>query len=147
MVLGGRLPGRVGRCQEAFSLKDLTKVQTFVRSFCCAILNIMIQKNLAEIRAELRQLLNDVLGSRMAGLYLYGSYARGEARPDSDIDILVVVRSPFDYGELISLTSRTVADISLKYDVVVSRAFLSENDFEKSQGLFARNIRREIVSI
>jgi uncharacterized protein len=108
---------------------------------------MMTPQNLAEILAELRQLLNDILGSRMVGLYLYGSYARGEARPDSDIDVLVVVTTPFDYGELIQLTSQAVAGISLKYDVVVSRVFLSENDFEESRGIFVRNIRKEIVSI
>jgi hypothetical protein len=47
----------------------------------------------------------------------------------------------------IQLTSQGVASISLKYDVLVSRAFLSENDFEHSQGIFVRNIRKEIVSI
>jgi predicted nucleotidyltransferase len=107
----------------------------------------MTPQNLAEILAELRYLLNDILGSQMVGLYLYGSYARGEARPDSDIDVLVVIKASFDYGELIQLTSQAVAGISLKYDVVVSRAFLSENDFEKSQGIFVRNIRKEIISI
>ena len=107
----------------------------------------MNTETLSEILVDVRQLLNNILGPRLRGLYLYGSYARGEARSDSDIDILIVVNPPFDYGELIQLTSETVADISLKYDVVISRAFISEDDLNNSKDLFARNVRREIVSI
>jgi predicted nucleotidyltransferase len=35
--------------------------------------------------------LADQLGDRLVRVLLYGSWARGEARPDSDVDILVVV--------------------------------------------------------
>lgn len=31
-------------------------------------------------------------------VYLFGSYARGEARTDSDVDLLVVERTPFEGG-------------------------------------------------
>jgi len=34
--------------------------------------------------------LNDVLGSDLRGLWLYGSRARGTAHPESDIDLLVI---------------------------------------------------------
>lgn len=34
----------------------------------------------------------DVYGDRLVSLAVYGSYARGTQRPDSDLDLLVVVR-------------------------------------------------------
>ncbi|MBI5653813.1 MAG: nucleotidyltransferase domain-containing protein [Chloroflexi bacterium] len=36
--------------------------------------------------------LRDALGDNLVGIVLYGSYARGEARADSDIDLLVIAR-------------------------------------------------------
>jgi predicted nucleotidyltransferase len=36
--------------------------------------------------------LRDALGDNLIGVVLYGSYARGEAREDSDVDLLVIAR-------------------------------------------------------
>ena len=36
--------------------------------------------------------LNSVFGDRLAKVILYGSYARGEATPGSDIDLLLLVK-------------------------------------------------------
>jgi predicted nucleotidyltransferase len=33
--------------------------------------------------------LNELLGDRLEAIYLYGSQARGEARLDSDIDVMI----------------------------------------------------------
>jgi predicted nucleotidyltransferase len=40
---------------------------------------------------EFRRRLVEHFGSRLVGLTLFGSYARGEAGPDSDVDVAVVL--------------------------------------------------------
>ena len=41
---------------------------------------------------DLRQRLGDLYGDRLVRAVLYGSHARGDAAPDSDVDVLVVLR-------------------------------------------------------
>ncbi|HNQ24229.1 MAG TPA: nucleotidyltransferase domain-containing protein [Phycisphaerae bacterium] len=51
-----------------------------------------------DILAEIKDRLRRRHGARLRGVVLYGSEARGEAGPDSDIDILVMLAEPIDYG-------------------------------------------------
>lgn len=98
---------------------------------------------LSELRRELARLLLD----QFEGAYLFGSRARGEQRPDSDVDVLVVLRGPFDYGDLIRRTSEVVSELSLKYDTVISRVFVSKERFEREQRPFLMNVRRRAVAL
>ena len=102
---------------------------------------------LAEILGDLRQALSRVLSDQLEMMLLFGSWARGESRPDSDIDVLVVVRGPFDYGDLIRRTSPIVSALSLENDVVISRAFVSKERFEREESPFLLNVRREGVPL
>lgn len=45
-----------------------------------------------------RHALSDVYGDRLERVVLFGSRARGEARPDSDYDIAVFLYNDFDHG-------------------------------------------------
>jgi predicted nucleotidyltransferase len=105
---------------------------------------------MAQMEAILRALRSEmarVLGDRLEQILLFGSQARGEARPDSDIDILVVVREDYDYADLIRRTSPIIAALSLRYDVVISRAFVSRERYEREQSPFLLNVRREGIAI
>jgi uncharacterized protein len=50
-------------------------------------------------------------------LTLFGSQARGDAEPGSDIDVLVVLKSPANPGEEIKRTGKAIADLSLDYNL------------------------------
>lgn len=105
------------------------------------------QNRLQEILAEYRKRLEEILRDELDALVLYGSQARGDAEAGSDIDVLCVIKGPFDYGELIERTSEASAELSLKYDVVLSRAFVTRQDFESRDIPFLMNVRREGVAL
>ncbi len=102
-----------------------------------------LEKILKVLRSELEKLLGD----QLEAIYLYGSQARGEALPDSDIDVLIVIRGDFSYFEMIEKTSWITADLSLQNDVVISCVFVSKEDYEKRRTPLLINIRREGIRV
>jgi predicted nucleotidyltransferase len=102
---------------------------------------------LQDILAELRNALTAHYGSRLRKLRLYGSHARGEATPESDIDVLVLLRGRVNPGEEISQTADLVAALSLRHDVVISCAFVSESRYRRERSPFLVNVRRESVAV
>ena len=104
-----------------------------------------------KIRSVLKKLKKELLRiygrKNVESIILYGSRARGDAREDSDIDILVVLKSDFNYSEMLRLSSELVASLSLENDVVISRAFAKKADYEKLQVPFLMNVRREGILV
>lgn len=105
------------------------------------------ENRLQQILAEYRQRLQEVLGTELDSVILYGSQVRGDAGAGSDIDVLCVMKHPFDYGELVRRTGEAAAEVSLKYDVVISTAFVTQADYLSRRTPFLMNVRREGVLV
>ena len=114
-----------------------------------AIYNTNKLKNLEleKILIELRQSLHLEYGHRLAKIVLFGSQARNEAVHGSDIDILVVLKGEVKPSDEILKTGGIVADLSLKYDQVISCIFMAEQRFLHHNNMLLRNIRHEGITL
>ncbi|MEK7396600.1 MAG: nucleotidyltransferase domain-containing protein [Candidatus Poribacteria bacterium] len=84
-----------------------------------------------------------IYGDRLSNMLLYGSQARGDADPESDIDVLIVLKGEVSPCKEIDRTINDVADISLENDVAIACVFVSEEQFEKERSPLLMNIHRE----
>jgi predicted nucleotidyltransferase len=89
--------------------------------------------------------IEKLYGNRLTKLILFGSYARGTARLDSDVDLLIVLKhieSPFEEIKYLS-------DLSYEYElnhVLFFNTVPTSNQlFEQSDLPFYQNVRREGV--
>jgi len=107
----------------------------------------MRAERLDQILREFRGGLEQIYGSRLVRVVLFGSQARNEAEPDSDIDVMVVLRGPVNPHEEIRRLSALRADLCLKYDVVVSCVYVSEVEYRQDETPLMLNVRREGVPV
>jgi len=104
-------------------------------------------KNARELLEKYRAGLFAIFGDKLRDVILFGSQARKDAHPGSDIDVLCVMDGQFDYGEMIRKTGDLTASLSLEFDAVLSRAFVSEDDYANCNLPFYQNVRREGIRL
>ena len=95
---------------------------------------------------ELKGGLQTLYGSRLKGVYLYGSWARGDYDDESDFDVLVVLDDFSAYGAEVDRCSELAAALSLKHDISISQVFLRERNWRADDSPFLRNVRAEAVA-
>lgn len=103
----------------------------------------MTQNHLKQLLRELKTGVEGLYGNRLKGLYLYGSYARGEQDSGSDLDLLIVLDDYKRYGEEVERTGQLSSDLSLKFGVTVSSVFMRESEWLYGESPFLRNVRPE----
>ena len=97
-----------------------------------------ISNIIKEFKVEVRKLY----GKRLKTITLYGSYARGEATDDSDIDIAVVLEGDISPGREIDRMIDIITDMNLKYDILLSIYPVSEIDYLTLKSPVLMNVRR-----
>lgn len=89
-------------------------------------------------------------GDRVAGLYVYGSRARGDAKPDSDIDVAIVLNDrPLRFWRELERTGSLAFDYLIDDDLFIQPYPVSVGDFESSSSdrPIIANIRRDCIPV
>ena len=101
-----------------------------------------------QIAKEYKDALKKLYGDDLAELILFGSYARGDQREESDVDFAIVLKNPdIRTFPVLEKTSSISSELSLKYGLMISTFPVSLQKKKTSmQGVY-RNIRREGIII
>ncbi|MEB3150796.1 MAG: nucleotidyltransferase domain-containing protein [Sphaerospermopsis sp.] len=102
---------------------------------------LTVNKILEKVKAFLQKTYQDNLDK----VILFGSRARGDHHADSDLDILIVLKEPFNYSQEVEKTSIFISELSLEFDLVISRVFAETKDFNSKNTPFFLNVRKEGV--
>ena len=97
------------------------------------------------ILKEFREKTEKLYGKRLKDVILYGSWAKGLANQDSDIDLAIVLDGDVAPGEEIDRTIDIITEINLNYGVLISVYPVSENDYNSVNSPLMLNLRREGV--
>jgi len=84
-------------------------------------------------------------GGKIKKVILYGSYVRGNATRDSDIDILVLVDESLNPFEVRESLSDLLFDILLEEGELISVIAVPEHFFENYNSPFMLNVKKEGV--
>lgn len=77
----------------------------------------------------------------------FGSEVRGDARPDSDIDVLAVLETlPGDYGDELERGRPAVYPVALKLGRRVSVKPVAREEYERGDSPLLREVRRSGIA-
>ena len=96
-----------------------------------------------KLLVEIKRRLDAVYSDRLKGVVLYGSEARGEAGPDSDIDVLVLLEGPVEYARELRSSIHALYPLTLELGRSVSTMVVEAQDYETHDCPLYRNARRE----
>lgn len=111
---------------------------------------IIVQRRIFKISEEFATKARELFGDKLKETILFGSFARGGATDESDIDIMLLIE--MDRAELKEYRSGVCAassELGIKYGIMISPVIQGIDEFNKYKDdlPFFRNISLEGVKI
>ncbi len=103
---------------------------------------INIDKIIKEFKAKIEFLYKD----KFKEIILYGSWARGEATKDSDIDLVVVLKGEVNPVKELNKMIDIITNLNLKYNILLSIYPISEDNYANINSPLLINVRKEGLS-
>ncbi len=100
-------------------------------------------QKLEEILVQVKQQFREIYQQNLVDLILFGSQAIGEANLESDIDILVILKTAKPPQEKHKKTIDFISDMCIEYGALVSCVYISEKQFKYEKSPLLLNIHRE----
>jgi predicted nucleotidyltransferase len=111
-------------------------------STCSEEANAMTTSDLLQ---EIKSRLAKAYGPHFRGVVLYGSVARGDDRPDSDIDVMVLLDHPAETWEDVHAACAALMSLMLEIDKIIHVMAVDVHRYEGSDAPLYAEARREGV--
>lgn len=96
-----------------------------------------------EIAQRCKAILSAYYGVQFGGLVVFGSTARQQAGPESDLDLLVLLTRPFDYFAELRRIVELLYPVQLESEQLISAKPAPLEAFEQGTLQLYRNARHE----
>ncbi len=106
----------------------------------------MPDASIRQLLTTLRRGLEKLYGGRLCGVFLFGSHARGQATPGSDVDVLIVLDSIADYSRERDRISHLTAPLSLDCGLSISTVLMPRSEWLHADGPFYLNVREDAIA-
>ncbi len=102
---------------------------------------------ISDILQKCNAVLGQYYGSAFKGLVVYGSAARKQDTPQSDVDLLILLNGPLDYFRELRRIIDMLYPVQLESDRLISAKPASWEDFERGIIPLYRAAKKEGIRI
>ena len=103
------------------------------------------------ILSEIAKTARETFGEHLDSVILYGSYARGDYTPDSDVDMMILVKgiAPEDLWRYKKPIIKVESELGLQYDLVISATIKDIETFNMYLDVlpFYQNVMKEGIKV